>query len=73
MNDENDEYYSVARKNESTEVAGKWLELSIINISEVTHTIKVISGGLLCLFRFFSIFGAKITLFQQTERKPSGR
>lgn len=40
MNDENDEYYSVARNNESPEVAGKWLELSIINISEVTHTIK---------------------------------
>lgn len=40
MNDENDEYYSVTRKNESTEVAGKWLELSIINISEITHTIK---------------------------------
>ena len=32
------------------EVAGKWMELSIINTSEVTQTIKVISGCLLCLF-----------------------
>lgn len=29
-------YYSAARKNKSMEVAGKWMELSIVIISEVT-------------------------------------